>query len=182
MKKLCGAKLRGKDRTCRKSPMANGRCRLHGGATPMGPDSANYKHGRYARVFQGKLAEKFDNALSDNKPLDTLPELAVQRTLLSQYVEQVSKRDRVARADLQNISALAQDVVRSAAMIVKNRNDTALTIAEIRFIQAGMLRLMEKYVPDPDRRRNFIEELRGLLPSGNDADESEHEIQAAYSG
>lgn len=170
MKKVCGAKLRGKDRTCQKSPMANKRrCRLHGGATPSGPESTHYKHGRYALVFRGKLAEKFAHASADEEPLDLLPELAVQRSLLAQYVEVVSGKRTVRAGDVKNVSALAEDVVRTAATIAKVRNDTALTIAEVRFIQAGMMRLLEKYVTDPDRQRNFIEELSRLVPGRYDA-------------
>jgi hypothetical protein len=160
MKRLCGAKLRGKDRTCRKPPMANGKCRLHGGLTPNGPASANYQHGRYASVFKGRLAEKFQRA--DEKPLDLLPELRVQRTLLTQYIEKVGDKDSF--VELKRISALTEDVVRTAATIAKVRNETALTVAEIKFIQIEMLRLINEFIPDPERRRNFIERLRAVVP------------------
>jgi hypothetical protein len=169
MKRICGAKLRGKDRTCQKSPMANGRCRLHGGLTPSGPDNANYKHGRYAAVFKGQLADKFKTATTDLQPLDILPELAVQRSLLSQYIETTTSKRKMNVADVERLSALAQDVIRSASMIAKMRNDEALTVNEIKFLQAGILRLLERYVPDTDARRNFIQELRELIPQRIDA-------------
>lgn len=169
MKRICGAKLRGKDKTCQKSPMANGRCRLHGGATPSGPDSANYKHGRYAEAFKGQLAIKFRQANVDDKPLDNLPELAVQRSVLEQYIEIVSGKKKMAVTDAERLSRLSQDVVRTATMIAKTRNDNALTAVEIQFLQAGILRLLEKYVTDPDQRRNFVTELRGLIPQRVDA-------------
>jgi hypothetical protein len=146
------------------------RCKLHGGATPSGPASANFKHGRYAKVFRGALAEKFLHATEETAPLDLLPELSVQRALLSQHIETISqKTNKPSIAELKSISVLAEDVVRTAATIAKVRNDTALTVAEIKFVQMNMLRLLEKYVPDPNRRRNFIEELRGLVPGGDDA-------------
>ena len=172
MKKKCGAKTRAGGK-CQRAPMENGRCRLHGGATPSGPASPNYKHGRYASVFRGHLAEKFSHAMADDKPLDLLPELAVQRSLLGQYIETVSAKANPTIIDLKNVSILAEDVVRTASQIVKVRNDTALTVAEIKFVQMSMLRILEKYVPNPDRRRNFIEELRGLLPERNDAEGDE---------
>lgn len=171
-KKICGAKNR-QGKPCQRSPMPNGRCKLHGGATPSGPESPHFKHGRYAEAFRGKLAEKFAGAINDDKPLNLLPELAVQRSLLEQWIEKVSAMNDPKIADLKNVSVLAEDVVRTATQIVKVRNETALTVAEIKFIQAGMLRLMEKYVPDPDRRRSFVEELRGLLPERPDADTDE---------
>ena len=35
-RRICGAKCRGKDKTCRQPAMPNGRCKLHGGLTPGG--------------------------------------------------------------------------------------------------------------------------------------------------
>lgn len=174
MKKVCGAKLRKKDATCRRPPMANGRCRLHGGATPKGEASANFKHGRYSAVFQGKLAEKFGAHAADEKPLDLLPELAIQRTMLAGFVEKISaKRRSLTARDAKSVSELATDVVRTAAQIAKVRNEEALTVAELRFIKQGMMMLLEKYVPDPDRQRNFIAELGALLPERSAAEAAE---------
>lgn len=164
MKTVCGAKLRNKNAYCQKPPMANGRCRLHGGKTPKGEASANFKHGRYSQVFRGKLAEKFGRHAEEDKPLDLLPELAIQRTMLAGYVEKISTKRSLTAGDARNVSDLAGDVVRTAAQIAKVRNEEALTVAELRFIKQGMMMLMEKYVPDPDRRRNFIAELSALIP------------------
>lgn len=165
MKKVCGAKLRGKPgRTCQKPPMANGRCRLHGGRTPSGPDSPHFKHGKFAYAFKGRMAEKFQSALLDTQPLELMAELAVQRSVLDQYLEQATGRQRLTAADAERISSLTQDVVRTAATIAKMRNDEALTATEIKFLQVGMMRLLEKYVIDSNARRNFIRELAGLIP------------------
>ena len=168
--KACGAKTRGGG-TCKKAPVkGKTRCKLHGGATPSGPANANFKHGRYATVFRGQLAEKFLHATDETAPLDLLPELAVQRALLSQHIETISQKTNKPSIDeLKSISVLAEDVVRTAATIAKVRNDTAMTVAEIKFVQMSMMRLIEKYVTDPNRRRNFIEELRGLVPGGDAA-------------
>lgn len=168
--KACGAKTRSGG-TCKLSPLkGKKRCKLHGGATPSGPDSTHFIHGRYSKSFRGALAEKFLHATEEDKPLDLLPELAIQRAVLSQHIETVSQKSNKPSIDeLKSISVLAEDVVRTAATIAKVRNDTALTVAEIKFIQLGMMRLIEKYVPDPNRRRNFVEELRGLVPGGDAA-------------
>jgi len=171
--KVCGAKLRGKDATCQKAPMANGRCRLHGGKTPSGPDSPHYKTGRYAAAFKGQMAKRFEQASADRNPLDLLPELAVQRSLLEDYAENISGKRTITAAAAKNLSDLVNDVVKTATTITKVRNDTAFTIAEFKFIQKGMTLLMEKYVPDPDKRRNFIADLGALIPEryANETDE-----------
>ena len=153
--------------------MANGRCRLHGGGTPSGPESPHYKTGRYAAAFKGQMAKKFEQAISDQKPLDLLPELAIQRALLADYAESVSGKRVITAAAAKNLSDLVNDVVKTATTITKVRTDTAFTIAEFKFIQKGMALILEKYVPDPDRRRNFIEDLSALIPEryANEADE-----------
>jgi hypothetical protein len=49
-KKLCGAKLRGKDARCQVAIlMRNGRCRIHGGKSLGGWAHPNYKHGYYSK-------------------------------------------------------------------------------------------------------------------------------------
>lgn len=165
--KECGAKTRGGGK-CKKPAMPNGRCKLHGGKSPAGTDSPHFRHGRYSQVFRQTLAEKFLHASEDAKPLDLLPELAVQRTMLSYAIEQADSKPKPKTEDLKVISSLTEDVVRTAATITKVRNDTALTVAEIRYIQNGMMRLLEKYVTDPNRRRDFIAELSALVPGGHD--------------
>jgi hypothetical protein len=168
-KKICGAKLRGKNKVCQKAPMHNGRCRLHGGSTPSGPDNPNFKHGRYASAFQGKLAEKFEQSVQDDKPMDLQRELAVLRTLNEQVIEQASALKKLRMADVGNIATITTAVINAASKIAKMRNDEAMTMAEVRFIQTRMIQILEKYVPDPDRRRAFVEELNGLIPQRLDA-------------
>ena len=172
-KRVCGAKLRGKDKTCRRAPMANGRCRLHGGATPSGPESPNFKHGRYADAFRGRLAVRFEQMKQDGNPLDMVTDLMVQRTMLNLYIDDLSSKTKAKPAELIHASNLAQDAVKSAAIIAQTRQKQALTLVEIKFFQQGMLKLLEKYVPNPDDRRNFIAELNALIPDPNGTDESE---------
>ena len=170
--KVCGAKLRGKNAYCQKAPMANGRCRLHGGKTPSGPDSPHFKHGKYADAFKGQMAERFARLQQDPTPLDAVTDLNVQRTMLETYIAQANNRKKIRLSDLMNAADMAKDAVKSAAIIAQTRQKQALTLAELRFIQKGMLMLMEKYVPDPDRRRNFIADLTALIPETDGAEES----------
>jgi hypothetical protein len=43
---ICGARNRSGS-PCQARPMPNGRCRMHGGATPGGVASPHFKQGRY---------------------------------------------------------------------------------------------------------------------------------------
>ena len=54
---ICGAKTRSSTgEPCQNYPMANGRCRMHGGLSLKGEASPRYKHGRYCQ--KGTKAER----------------------------------------------------------------------------------------------------------------------------
>jgi hypothetical protein len=56
MGKICGAKTRS-GKPCQKPPAkGRNRCRLHGGASPRGKDSARYRHGTYSTEVKDRIA------------------------------------------------------------------------------------------------------------------------------
>lgn len=62
----CGAKLRNRNANCKnRAVMTNGRCRNHGGLTPKGIASPNYKHGRYSKHLPNHLRDRYNESLSD---------------------------------------------------------------------------------------------------------------------
>lgn len=61
---ICGAKTRS-GKPCQTRPMANGRCRMHGGATPSGIASPHFKTGTYTRYLPSRLLERYHESLSD---------------------------------------------------------------------------------------------------------------------
>ena len=67
-----------------------GRCYLHGGNLPMGPDHYMSK-GRYTSRYIGRLADHFrDIRLDDTNPLDLLPELEAQRVVFSMALDRLN--------------------------------------------------------------------------------------------
>ena len=160
----CGAKTRNGG-TCKNPPInGHGRCRMHGGKTPRGPASANFKHGLYATAFKEEMRQKFDAASSIDDPLDLLPELAAQRALFVSYVERFQPGIQISLADIDALMRWSDSIGRTIERIVKNRNETALTVAEISFIKAGIIALLSEFVPDVDRRSAFIARLGTLIP------------------
>lgn len=84
---LCGAKLRGKDATCRNTAGKNtdhvgtGKCWLHGGKTPI-------KHGRYSLITSRPRLSQLMQALgAEANPLDLMPDLLILRALVYEYIE-----------------------------------------------------------------------------------------------
>lgn len=86
--KICGAKTKGGS-PCKTSPMENGRCRLHGGATPRGLANPNTKHGRWSKDLPTRLAAKYQQAKSDEQLLELRDELAVVDVRLSDLLSGV---------------------------------------------------------------------------------------------
>lgn len=74
----CGARTRSGG-TCKRAPMPNGRCRLHGGLSPApGPTHPTYKHGRYSKALEGEsIAALYDVARTDPKLLALREDIAL---------------------------------------------------------------------------------------------------------
>ena len=60
--------------------VGQGRCKLHGGATPI-------KHGRYSRIQRPRIRELLEEQENDADPLNVLPEVILLRGLIIDYVE-----------------------------------------------------------------------------------------------
>jgi hypothetical protein len=70
-----------------------GRCKLHGGCSPSGPNHPNWRGGRYAYKFRVRLKQHYkDLGSSETNPLDLLPELEVQRTILTISIIALNER------------------------------------------------------------------------------------------
>jgi len=162
---MCGAKTRSGTPCKQKAGwgtdhVGEGKCKLHGGASHGRP----IIHGRYAKVFQGKLREKFIQSYDDPNPLDLLPELAVQRTLLAEFIGRFEGGITMSARDMRVINDMANDVVNTATKMVNARNQTALTVAEVKYLQVGIMHLIDEFIPDTDQRRAFVSRLLGIIP------------------
>jgi hypothetical protein len=81
----CGAKNRA-GKTCGHPAgygtehRGEGRCRFHGGLTPI-------KSGRYSKVSRKRVRELIEQYAQDPEPLNILPELAAARALFQDFIE-----------------------------------------------------------------------------------------------
>lgn len=188
-----------------------GRCVLHGGNNLTGPDNPNWKGGRYAHIYKGRLKQHFEALQADTSdPLDLLPELEVQRLLLAMAIEDLQKGEDRAQAEdeelekagttstrhtpppppqstslpppshppvseflistekLALVTDLANNVVKTVTQIIVARNQTALTLAEIKFLRTKMMEGIERFIPDIEQRTAFIRWLIEEIPGGDD--------------
>lgn len=174
--KLCGAKTRSGGR-CRKTAgwgtdhPGTGKCRLHGGASPI-------KHGRYSSVKRELIRRLIEQHADDPDPLDVLPEIAAARALFQDFVERYDEwreaflawHESFNRTDddgnplptkprqvldlsdavrhLKTIAQIAQAEKRLALDDAVGRKDLGRIIAEMR-------RAVEAEVSDPDTLRRI---------------------------
>jgi len=98
--RVCGSKTRSEDAVstvCQKHAgwgtdhVGVGRCRIHGGRNRQGMENSQFKTGRYAHIWKGRLKEHIGQIASDDSnPLDLLPELEVSRVVLSIALDRIA--------------------------------------------------------------------------------------------
>lgn len=66
------------------------------------------------------------------------------------------------------VSDLADGVVATVTQIIVSRNQTALTIAEVKYLQMKILEGIERFIPDVETRAAFVQWLIAELPGGDE--------------
>lgn len=69
--------------------MSNGRCRMHGGKTPVGPALPQYKTGRYSKLLPARMAATYLEAAGDPDLLVLREEIALVYARLSDLLGRV---------------------------------------------------------------------------------------------
>ncbi len=168
--RLCGAKCRD-GHACTQPAMPNGRCKMHGGKS-TGPTP---KHGFYSKRVRGELAQKLREAGEIANPLDTTEELLLDKALCAQFMDQWVEGQRVTAEMVRVVQAMTGEIVRKSSYIVKSRNDTALTAAEVTFLLASIRSVIGEYVP-AERIPEFWSAIRRMMPTAQPViDEEEDE-------
>lgn len=85
---ICGATTRDGD-ACQNAPMANGRCRMHGGASLSGAASPRFKTGKFSRYLPERLQERYQEAQQDPELLELRDEIALADTRLLDLLDRV---------------------------------------------------------------------------------------------
>ncbi|MCH7589355.1 MAG: hypothetical protein IIC78_15165 [Chloroflexi bacterium] len=159
---VCGAKKRAggecKNRAGKGTEhLGEGRCRLHGGAGSGRP----IIHGRYSLKHRENLQAKVQKFLEDSKPGSLFDELALERALLQDLLDKVTGQiDQKTRGA---IVFLISEIRKTVESISRMMNQTALTQADIKFLQAVLSDLLIRYIDDPEKRLAFLGELRDAM-------------------
>jgi hypothetical protein len=148
--------------------MENGRCRIHGGASLKSVDHPNYKHGMYDKYAPSKIKDKLDDFLEAD-PLDLTNELALTRALLAEFLSRFVEGTNLDAISISILSDLIDRVSKTVAIIAKLKNDSALTAAEVHYLQVRAVDVALKYFPgDKQKQAQFIADLFGVNPGSGD--------------
>ncbi len=155
----CGAKTRGGGQCQHPAGwgtqhVGSGRCKLHGGAS-TGP----IKTGRYSLAHRKSLEAKAQAFAAQPDPGDLTGELALMRALLQDYLDRFGDDTRLPYDDIERLFGMIEAISRLVERIAKMLNATALTQAEVLYLQARIADLLSTYVPDADKRARFLAEL-----------------------
>lgn len=92
--------------------MENGRCRVHGGLTPKGPASPNWKTGKHSKYnLAGKLQVAYEAALDDPDLASLRHELAALDAMVADMADGLEGTDRHAWAKLKaNQAAIRESI------------------------------------------------------------------------
>src|SRR5690348_1299375 len=85
----CSARSKRSGEQCRRDAMHGSHlCYMHGGKTPKGIASPNYKHGKYSKAMPERLRERFEASQTDEELLSMRDDIA----LLDARIEDLLKR------------------------------------------------------------------------------------------
>lgn len=164
MTKYCGGKTR-KGTKCKRPAgwgtdhVGSGKCKLHGGASLKGIESPRYDSGRYSKYVPEAVQSKITDL--DNYPLlDLADELQTQRALIARYLELVQSGERpLLETNIDMLMVWMNKVGVMVERIMKIKNETALTSAEVAHLKFRTADLVTKYIDDPEKQRQFVIEL-----------------------
>lgn len=169
---ICGAKTRQGGGCKQKAGWGTdhvgiGRCKLHGGATPI-------RTGRYSVVHRQSLQTKIDQFAADPQAGDLRGELALMRALLQDHLDRFPDGVPLTGDDIGRLFDMIEAIGRLVERIAKILATTALTQAELQLIQVALLDALDEFIPDPDQRHRFLARVFGqtrqLLSSAAESD------------
>ncbi len=152
-----------------------GKCRIHGGANEGRP----IIHGRYSVKHRKKLQSSIQKFLDDPKPGDLTAELALNHALLQDFLDRFPDGTTMSVKEMNIIYDMVDDIGKTVERISRILNQTALTQADINYLQAVLTDLLTMYIDDPEKRASFLGELRQAM--GPDASTNRKFIESPSS-
>lgn len=169
---ICGAKTRRGGKCHVTALYPNGRCRVHGGATPSGPASPHFKTGRYSRIglLPANLASHYarTSAQLDQELLALVDEIALIDARIGEMLA-LSADGRhgqtIAPEGWKHLEGLIEQRRKLVETETKRRKETqeTLSIVQVRAILSAVAAAIHAHVTNLQERAAVAMELRKLL-------------------
>jgi hypothetical protein len=165
----CGAKTRSGGRCKQPGTGAGGRCKFHGGATPVGPASPHFKTGRYSRLLKDikGIGNHYERALTDPDLLTLREEIALVDARLGQLLEKVAHGGTRASIDgiwpqLELLIENRRKLVDTEAKRLKDLH-AMVSVDRVMLIIRYLQDAVRRHVKDPIEQTAVFMEMRKLL-------------------
>ena len=119
------------------------------------------------------------NFLEDPRPGDLTAELVLIRTLLQDFLDRFPDGIAMSVKEITIIYDMVDAIGKTVERISRILNQTALTQADINYLQAVLTDLLTRYIDDPEKRIAFLGELRQSM--GSDASTNRRFIESQSS-
>jgi len=159
--KICGAKTKKSGEPCQKPAgwgtdhVGVGKCKLHGGATPV-------KHGMYSKYTNHRLAEMVDKLSDDEELLDLRKTIALQQSLILSILEKLNDGEiEFSQSLAKTLNSLADKLGRNIErrQKVEEGEKYILQVEEVQNIVNQVVMVVKQEIDD----KNTIKKIAGKL-------------------
>lgn len=165
---ICGAKKKRGRGVCSSTLLyPNGRCRVHGGATPAGPASVHFKHGRHSKLLKDikGLNAHYERALADPDLLNLDAEIALIDARIGQLLEKVKAPNASVDGIWPQLDALIENRRKLVDTESKRLKDLHAMVSADRVMAlvAYVSDAVKRHVKDPVALTAIFHDLRKVL-------------------
>jgi hypothetical protein len=166
----CTATSKRSGTQCRKHAM-RGRtvCLAHGGRTPRGAASPNFKTGRYSRSLPGHLVAAYEQVLHDPALMSLRDEIALTDAMIGETLSQITEempwaKERKIFAQVRRLIEQRRKLVESEVRHIVLAREV-MTADEALALVRAMIAIVSTYLPDPQIQAAIAENLHALISS-----------------
>jgi hypothetical protein len=149
--------------------MGRRRCRLHGGRTPVGPESANWRTGLHSKHLPAGLRALAREAANDPALSDTRPDLARVTALLLNPLRAVKVgRQPLTTDDEQALLALTDARLRVLSLQdrIRRQDRRTITLGQLLKFMDFVVESVRSHIADDDVRLAIANDIRRAAKSG----------------
>lgn len=168
-KKTCGANTKAGTGPCRQTIInpQNGRCKVHGGPTPKGTASPQFRSGFYASTLPRGIAAHFAHHDNDPQLLKLRQDIALVTSTLTTFLSRLrdTGRPMTARQERRMLDLIEERrrLIEGEGRRLKDLQQM-VTKEQFRTTLSLCLTLFREFVKDPRALQEIQRRMRGLLP------------------